>query len=508
MEIRGPQSKLRGLLLHVVLGQRRVAGTLFTFSLSPLSPLPYHTPMLQTFPRLLLQVVALLGLMAARGLAAVDPARAPIVILISVDGLAAFNLDDPHADIPTIRWMAANGARAQSMETCFPSVTWPTHTTLVTGVRPGRHGVLANSYYDRAQGKKIPLLPDPLFDKEDLVKVPTIYDIAQRAGLKTSGVNWPASRNAKHLDWQMPDVGDQAIYERTSTPSLLSELRQKGIPFDRQSEWAKSGNVGKAPRDWMYTRVAEHILKTHRPNVLVIHYVTVDSFAHTHGGRSPEVRWGANDSDHRIRELMDTVKAAGLADRATFIVTADHGFSDYTKNINANVLLRTKGLITSSPTTTAENKVHFQSEGGAGMFYIKDTADRDRIIAELVPALKAVEGIEAVIPSAEFASIGHVPPTQDPREPDIFVAAAEGYSFADNLASKELITPVGSTKGTHGNHPNNRLLDATFVAWGAAIKPGVTLPRIRNVDVAPTMAAILGLKMENVEGRVLSEMLK
>jgi hypothetical protein len=142
------------------------------------------------------------------------------------------------------------------------------------------------------------------------------------------------------------------------------------------------------------------------------------------------------------------------------------------------------------------------------MIYVTDAAERERIIAELVPALRALEGVEAVISSRDFASIGHVSPEQDPHEPDILVAAAEGYSFAENPASKELITSTGTTKGTHGNHFNNRLLDATFIAYGAAIKPGATLPRIRNVDVAPTMAAILGLKMENVEGRVLSEILK
>jgi predicted AlkP superfamily pyrophosphatase or phosphodiesterase len=437
-----------------------------------------------------------------------DASRAPIVILISIDGLAAYNFDDPLADVPTLRWMAANGARAQGMQTVFPSVTWPTHTTLVTGVSPGRHGVLANSYYDRAQNKKIPLLPDPLFDKEEIVKVPTVYDIAHRAGLKTSGVNWPATRNARHLDWQMPDVGDQAIYEKASTPALLPEIRAKGIPFEKQGEWAKAGNVGKAMRDWMYTRVAEHILQTHRPNLLVIHYVTVDSFAHAHGGRSPEVRWAANDTDRRVKELMDATKAAGLADRTTFFVTADHGFADYTKHINVNVLLRTHGLLTTAGNSIVDSKVHFLAEGGAGMLYIKNKPERDRIIAELVPALKAVEGVEAVIPSSEFASVGHVSPDQDPHEPDILIAAAPGYTFAENPASKELITTAGSTKGTHGNHFANPLLDATFLAWGAAIKPGVKLPRIRNVDVAPTMAAVLGLKMDNVEGRVLTEILK
>lgn len=461
---------------------------------------------MKLFPRPV--AVVLLGLVAAcvaRG-AAAD--RAPVVILISVDGLAAFNFADSKVDIPTIRSMAERGAHAERMETSFPSVTWPTHTTLVTGVHPGRHGVLGNTYFDRAQGKRIPLLPDPLFDKEEIVKVPTIYDVAQRAGLKTAGVNWPASRNARHLDWQMPDVGDQAIYERSSTPALIAELKAKGLPFEKQGEWAKAGNVGKAMRDWLYTRVAEHILQTHRPNVLVIHYVTVDSFSHSHGGNSPEVRWAANDTDNRIRELVDTVKAAGLADRTTFFVTADHGFSDYTKNINLTALLKEKGLMTVAGNNVVDAKVTFLSQGGAGMLYIRDRADRDRLTAELLPALRKVEGIDGVFPASDFASIGHLTPEQNPHEPDLFVSAAPGYSFADNPASKELITPAGGTKGTHGTLAKNPLMDATFVAWGAAIKPGTRLGRIRNVDVAPTMAAILGLKMEHVEGRVLHEILK
>jgi predicted AlkP superfamily pyrophosphatase or phosphodiesterase len=172
------------------------------------------------------------------------------------------------------------------------------------------------------------------------------------------------------------------------------------------------------------------------------------------------------------------------------------------------VLLREKGLLTTAGNNVVDAKVTFLSEGGAGMLYIRDKADRERIIAELVPALKAVEGIDAVIPSSDYATIGHVSPDVDPREPDILVSAATGYNFAENPASKELIVATGTTKGTHGNSAQNPLLDATFVAYGAAIKPGVKLGRIRNVDVAPTMAAVLGLKMENVEGRVLTEILK
>src|SRR4051812_38889012 len=138
---------------------------------------PHHSPFKRMKFSLSPLVVILVAVLCGR-LSAADRARSPIVILISVDGLAAYNFDDPRSDIPTLRWMAAHGARAEGMESSFPSVTWPTHTTLVTGVSPGRHGVLANSYYDRAQKKKIALLPDPIFDKEELVKAPTIYDVA------------------------------------------------------------------------------------------------------------------------------------------------------------------------------------------------------------------------------------------------------------------------------------------------------------------------------------------
>ena len=67
------------------------------------------------------------------------------VVLVSVDGLAATYLDDPKADLPTLRELRQQGASAEGMITTFPSVTWPSHTSLITGTRPKLHGVLANT---------------------------------------------------------------------------------------------------------------------------------------------------------------------------------------------------------------------------------------------------------------------------------------------------------------------------------------------------------------------------
>src|SRR3954462_10403135 len=107
--------------------------------------------------------------------AAANPDPDRLIVMISVDGLAGFYFDDPKAEMPTIRALAAEGARASSMKASTPTVTWPNHTTLVTGMNPARHGVVGNNYYDRETRKKVTLISDPIFDKDQIVKVPTIY---------------------------------------------------------------------------------------------------------------------------------------------------------------------------------------------------------------------------------------------------------------------------------------------------------------------------------------------
>ena len=135
-----------------------------------------------------------------------EPGDNHCVILVSVDGLAGFYLDDPKAHMPTLRKLAAEGARADGLVCSFPTVTWPNHTTLVTGVTPAKHGVIGNNYLDRETGKTVPLIPDPLLDKDEVVKSPTIYDVAHKAGLTTSAIIWPATRNAKTLHFTVPDM--------------------------------------------------------------------------------------------------------------------------------------------------------------------------------------------------------------------------------------------------------------------------------------------------------------
>lgn len=437
-------------------------------------------------------------------------APAEHVILVSIDGWAHPYFDDPKCQMPAVKKLAADGVRAKRMECSFPTVTWTNHTTLVTGVQPGKHGVLANEYFDRKEMKKVPLIPDPIFNKDEIVKVPTIYDVVKQAGMITGGVCWPASRGAKALDWTVPDVFEQELFERYGTPKLLEEARALGIPVEKQQEWCKLGNPGKAQRDYMYSRLAQHIIRAKKPNFLAVHLVSLDSFEHATGRQTPEAYWAANDSDNRVADLVRATEDAGIRDKTAFVITTDHGFITFTKSINPNVLLRKEGLVKSlmGKTLAKDSPVFAMAEGGACFVYVLDTADRDGILARITPMLGAMEGVAGVIERKDFATkLGHVLAEEDPREPDLCLSAKDGYTFSDSLADTQEINPTDTPKGAHGYLQTDPNMYGCFVISGAGVKKGGVIDEIKNLDVAPTIARLLGVTMPGVDGRVLDDAL-
>lgn len=436
---------------------------------------------------------------------AVEPASDRIVVLISVDGLAHYYFDDPKAEMPTIRKLAAEGARAEKMKCSMPTVTWPNHTTLVTGVNPAKHGVIGNSYLDREKGEVISLLPDPLFNKEEIVKSPTIYDVAKEAGLKTSAIIWPASRGAKTLDWTVPDVGTDALFQQYGTPALLAGFKAAGIPYEKQEEYWK-GKKGKE-RDIMYTQMLNYTIRTHRPNVALLHLVELDHVEHATGPQSPEAYEIIKFEDERVREVWEELQKS-FPGKATLIVSSDHGFFPYQQQIQPNVLLRSEGLLTAEGKKITGGQVRAVGQGGASFIYVLDQANRAALIEKLAAKFKEVEGISLVVKEQDFDKFGLAHPGKNAQAPDLVLSAKKGYTFSDSLSGDLVVTPKSEeVRGSHGFDPNEDGMHGSFVAWGAGIKSGCKLGLIQNVDVAPTMGALLGVKIPNVDGKVLTEAL-
>jgi predicted AlkP superfamily pyrophosphatase or phosphodiesterase len=437
--------------------------------------------------------------------AAAEPRTDRCVVLISVDGLAGFYFDDPLANLPTLRKLAAEGARAEGLTCSFPTVTWPNHTTLVTGVTPARHGVLGNNYFDRAKDEKIGLIVDPLFDKDQLVTAPTIYDVAHAAKLTTAGIVWPATRNARTLDFTVPDMAGDA-WRQYGTPGWMEELRRDGLPVDKHGEWCKEPTGGPM-RDWLYARMAQQLFTKHPPNLLLVHLIEVDHAQHKHGPRSPEAYWAVNYADHCVRDIVDAAEASAFAGKVTYVIASDHGFYPIDKDVRPNVALRKAGLIAADGDKVTSKQAWCVAQGGACMVYLLDETGRAERTDLLKKELAALEGVAEVIGEERFEELGLARRSDDPRAPDFWLSAKSGYSFTDTHEGDEVVIARETHGGTHGYLPGQPALYGTLILSGAGIQPGQKLGLCQNLDVAPTMARLLQVELPNVDGRVLNEAL-
>ena len=434
--------------------------------------------------------------------AAAEPHKDRCVIMVTIDGLANFYIDDPKSDVPVMRKLAAQGARAEGgVIAAFPTVTWPTHTTLATGVSPARHGVVGNNYFDRATAKSVPLILDRIFNKDQTVQIPTIYDAAHQAGLKTAAVCWPASREAKSLDWTVPDMFEADAWPKYGTQSWLEELRQAGWPVDKQNAWCSMPGGG-VPRDWLYTRMVRHVLQKHAPNLILLHLVEPDHVEHAHGPRSAEAYWVASYSDDRMRDLVEAIEASPMAGKTTLFVLSDHGFFPVNYEIRPNVVLRKLGLIQGSG-RREKRMAYCMAEGGACGVYIIDQARRDQIARQLRTELAKLEGVQAVFGTGEFAQIGQPTPQQNPRGADLWLAAKSDYAFSEASSGDQAVIKRAKLTGTHGYLPDQPDMLSMCIVSGPGLKAGTKLGKIRAIDIAPTVARILGIELPTAEGKPL-----
>ena len=180
----------------------------------------------------------------------------PFVLLISIDGFADFYWRDAHVKAPTLRALAEGGAVADGVRAVFPSTTWPTHVSLVTGVTPARHGVVANHVLNRATRRAEDLTGDPIYDAAALLTAPTVYDRAAATGLKVAAVDWPATRNSPGLAFNLPFFKDQRVFQTQTSRAVWDELSAAGFPVERQGEWALLPK--RFMKDTMVAEVAAH----------------------------------------------------------------------------------------------------------------------------------------------------------------------------------------------------------------------------------------------------------
>jgi len=427
------------------------------------------------------------------------------VVLISLDGFASFYWTDPRVRMPTLRRLAERGVVARRMECVFPSTTWPTHASMVTGVRPDRHGVVANYVLNRQSGRPEDLTGDPIYDSDRLLRAPTVYDVAHAAGRRTAAVDWPCTRRAAGLDFNLPFFKDQRVFESATHPYVWRELGALGLPIDRLGEWSQLSK--RFLRDDVVADAAAHVLRRHAPDLMLVHFLCADSFQHLHGPRSSEAYWALEYVDHCMGRVLAALPTGALERDTTVVVVSDHGFLPSDQEIRVNVRLRQLGLLkVDAEGRITESRARFVTNHGAGCVYVLDPADRPSLVDDLRSELAALAGVRGVWGVSDYAGLGLPVPDDNPMMGDLVLEAAMGYAFGDEARGDDHLG-APRYRGNHGHRPDHPDIGAFFLAAGVGVRRCAELGTIMSRDVAPTVAHLLQLKLGDVEGKLVTDAL-
>lgn len=404
------------------------------------------------------------------------------VLVVSIDGLRDDYLRDTTHALPILRGLATQGAMARSLVSVWPSVTYPAHATLVTGVTPARHGIANNVVFDP-------------FGKNDGgwfwyardLRAETLWDSARRAGVDVANVTWPVTVGAD-IRWNLPqywrakNVEDEKLLCQLSTPGLCDELHAAGLQVP-----------GEHRPDRDRALAASFLIRTKKPRLSFVYLPDLDTVEHEHGPGSPDAWATLERTDALLGNLVTDARAS--LPHLAIVIVSDHGFVSVEKEVRPNVALRAAGLLESKDAKVVNYRAVTWRAGGSAA--IMGEASSKAQVKSLFEGLAAQpeNGIAEVIDGSLVEKQGGFPGAL------VVLQAAPGFVFSER-SDEPLVAPTKS-KGTHGHSPTRAQMGCTLVMAGDGIRPGVALGDVAMEDVAPTVATLLHLPLPGAMGKPL-----
>ena len=409
------------------------------------------------------------------------------VIFLTIDGFRPDFYLDNEWQTPNLRALMKDGAYAKGVNSVFPSVTYPSHTTIVTGVQPEKHGVFYNNVFT-PDGT-----PQQPYWQDSSIHAPTIWKAAKEKGMTVASLYWPVSANAP-VDYNIPDVGNlgDSVCEQYSLPhGFYAEMKKEVFGGVDVIDAGKNQNVAK---------IAAYIIKKSKPGLMTIHVFSADGAQHDVGRYGTEVQEAVADADAAVGIIIDALKAASIWETTVFLVGGDHGFYDVKKMISPNVWLKQAGLI--NDVRTGDWKAQFNTAGGSAFLYLKDPSDKataDKIKALLKAQPDTVKQYYRIISREQLDKGGY--------NPNIAFALTGQHDAAFSTASTgDAIKP--GKGGTHGHFPDTKNIRTGLIAHGPGIRKGAVIEEMNLRDMTPIMVKLLGVPFPKVDGKIPAGLLQ
>jgi len=296
------------------------------------------------------------------------------------------------------------------------------------------------------------------------------------------------------IDFNLPEhriprtIEDRMVFRALSTPGLAAEFEKA------------HGEIPVTPsRDELRARMAAFLIRTRRPDLLLVHFMDLDHAEHGSGPDSPAAFKTLEEIDAGIGVMRAAARDAGIERQLVWIIVSDHGFWPTERALNPNAVLQSLGL-TAPEGKPAEWRVAAYGNGGSFALYARNAGDREAIeLATRTFTRLHAEGTWGIGKVLTRADLDRAK-TLD----GAFLAVSMASGYSAGYGSGAWLTKYEKPGGNHGFWPGVPELDASFAAFGKDIA-AARLPRGKLLDVAPTVARILGFHLNGAEGHDLLE---
>ncbi len=400
--------------------------------------------------------------------------------MLSVDGLRPdiYRAAEQRLRFPNLNALEKLGASAESVETIYPSTTYPAHATMVTGVPPRTHGIYSHlASLDPTEKAR------PWSWFAAALRAPALWDVARASRRRTASLSWPVSAGAA-IDHSIPEIwnptapdphSDFETPARHSTPGLFGEVAKRLASLR-----------GKADPDKLRGEAALYLWNQYRPDLLLVHFVWYDAKAHSFGPASAEALTALESADEAIGKIRDAIST----DPATaLVVLSDHGFLPVEKEAAPLVAFVQNGLFArGADGSFSLRRLGTVSAGGSLAVYWleRPSADDRRRLEAAMDQLQAAGAVQEIIGREKLEVL------QADPDAELMIEAAPGFTFSERMEGP-LVNNSPRDRGTHGYLPSRVGMEAMFTIVGCDIAARKNLGRISIQQIAPTLAKIMGL---------------
>jgi predicted AlkP superfamily pyrophosphatase or phosphodiesterase len=421
-------------------------------------------------------------------------AQAEPVLLISIDGLRPADVTEAKQrglQLPNLTRFLRDGSYATGVTGVLPTVTYPSHTTLLTGAAPARHGVVNNTTFDPEQ-----INYGGWYWYSSDIKLPTLWSVASDAGLTVANVHWPVSVGAVGVRWNLPQLwrsghGDDAkLVTALATPGLVAELEARtGKVYAQGIDESLAGDENRG-------QFAEALIAAHKPDFATVYLTALDHQQHVSGPDTQEARAVLERIDAIIGKLVAAEQAAHPD--AVVAVVSDHGFEAVDHETNFFRAFIDAGLIKIDPMgkVTGWDAMPWPSGGSVAVVLARpgDSALQDRV-RKVLDQMKAFPeaGVQTIIETPQITAMGGNP------QASFYVDLRPGTMAGGYAGGSVSLTGPSHYKGMHGYFPSNPHLRSTFLIMGKGVPAGRSLGEIDMRAIAPTLATILKVRLPSAD---------